>query len=95
MNGPLSVVDFDRKMRTPTTPPHGGAERSGAKITNALACHRGPAVRLGHPPDRSYAATYLYGDSRAKTLSAPAPRRPFGQARLHGRTHRSLKPVST
>ena len=33
--------------------------------------------------------------SRAKTLSAPAPRRPFGPARLHVRTRRSLKPRST
>ena len=67
------------RMRAPTAPPHGGAAPSPAKITSVLACHQGPAVRLGHPHDRSQGATKPYADSRAKTLSAPAPRRPFGR----------------
>ena len=73
-------------MRAPTTPSHGGSAPSPAKITSLVACHLGLAVRLGHPRDRSQAATEPIRDSRAKMLSAQAPRRPFGLARLHGRT---------
>ena len=53
------VCYFEVKVRAPTTRPHGGAAPSPAKITSLLSCHLGTAVRLGHPRDRSQAATTL------------------------------------